>query len=627
MSRLSGHSSEHSLSDVHESVDTTRPRKGVKRFLAFAGPAYLVSVGYMDPGNWATDLQGGAQFGYQLIWVLLMSNLMALLLQGLSARLGIVRRRDLAQANRETYPPLVNFCLYILAELAIAACDLAEVLGMAIGIQLLTGLPVLYGVLFTVLDTFLLFYLQKLGIRKMEAFIIALVAVIGASFLVQLIIAKPHFGDVVKGFVPTALNDQALYIAVGIIGATVMPHNLYLHSALVQTRKIGSDKYSIQQALKFNLVDSAVALNAAFLVNAAILILAASVFFTTGNTAVAKIEDAHRLLQPMLGSTLAPMLFAVALIAAGQSSTVTGTLAGQIVMEGYLQLRINPLLRRLITRLIAIVPAVLVILIYGHQELDALLVLSQVILSLQLGFAIIPLIHFVSDKKTMGDFTIKWYVKLASWVVAGVLVFLNVNMVVDQARELFAQSGHLLQKILLIVSALAFIWLFLMMTFLPLVQRRKERSGSMHGESKPLANLQIPQMHRIAIALDFSADDEKLVAHALAQGNKNVSYLLLHIVETVSARYLGAAADDEETRRDQQRLTLYAGQLEAMGYQVETALGYKDRIGEIVRIVQASGAGMLVMGAHRHTGLKDFLYGATVDQVRHKLTIPILIVN
>lgn len=627
MSSISGHSSDHSLSDVHESVDTTRPRKGLKRFLAFAGPAYLVSVGYMDPGNWATDLQGGAQFGYKLIWVLLMSNLMALLLQGLSARLGIVRRRDLAQANRETYPPLVNFCLYILAELAIAACDLAEVLGMAIGIQLLTGLPVLYGVLFTVLDTFLLFYLQKLGIRKMEAFIIALVAVIGVSFLVQLVIAKPHLGDVVQGFVPTALNDQALYIAVGIIGATVMPHNLYLHSALVQTRKIGSDKFSIKQALKFNLIDSAVALNAAFLVNAAILILAASVFFASGNTSVAKIEDAHKLLQPMLGSTLAPMLFAIALIAAGQSSTVTGTLAGQIVMEGYLKLRINPLLRRLLTRIIAIVPAVLVILIYGDQELDALLVLSQVILSIQLGFAIIPLIHFVSDKKTMGEFTIRWHVKLAAWLVAGILVFLNVNMVLDEARDLFSQSGHLIQKVLTVVAGLAFTWLFLMMTFLPLVQRRRERFSAMHGEDKPLSNLHIPEISKIGIALEFSRDDEKLIAHALAQGNKNVTYLLLHIVETVSAKYLGAAADDEETRRDQQRLDLYAAQLREMGYKVETALGYKDRVGEIVRIVKASGAGMLVMGAHRHTGLKDFLYGATVDQVRHKLVMPILIVN
>ncbi|MBC7650610.1 MAG: Nramp family divalent metal transporter, partial [Deinococcales bacterium] len=395
---------DNSLSEVNASVDTTQNRKGFRRVLAYFGPAYLVSVGYMDPGNWATDLQGGAQFGYKLIWVLLMSNLMALLLQSLSARLGIVRRKDLAQANREVYPPVVNFCLYILAELAIAACDLAEVLGMAIGINLLTGLPLIWGVLLTVLDTFLLLWLQRLGIRKLEAFIIALVGIIGLSFLIEIVFAKPNLGLVLKGFIPTALNQQALYIAVGIIGATVMPHNLYLHSALVQTRKISTDSAGIKKALKYNLIDSTIALNAAFFVNAAILILAATVFFSTGHTEVAKIQDAHRLLQPMLGTKLAPLLFAIALIAAGQSSTVTGTMAGQIVMEGYLSLRINPILRRLITRLIAIVPAVLVILLYGDEKVDDLLVFSQVVLSLQLGFAIIPLIHFVSDKRAMGEF-------------------------------------------------------------------------------------------------------------------------------------------------------------------------------------------------------------------------------
>ncbi|MFY7899216.1 MAG: Nramp family divalent metal transporter, partial [Chitinophagaceae bacterium] len=370
-----------SLSEVNSSVDTTHPRKGFKRILAYFGPAYLVSVGYMDPGNWATDLQGGAQFGYQLIWVLLMSNLMALLLQSLSARLGIVRKKDLAQANREVYPPVVNFCLYILAELAIAACDLAEVLGMAIGIHLLTGLPLMYGVGITVLDTFLLLYLQRLGIRKLEAFIISLVGIIGLSFLFEIIFAAPDLKLVAKGFIPTALNEKALYIAVGIIGATVMPHNLYLHSALVQTRKISDDNIGIKKALKYNFFDSLIALNAAFLVNAAILILAATVFYATGNTHVAKIEDAHQLLQPLLGNKFAPMLFAIALIAAGQSSTITGTLAGQIVMEGYLSLRINPLLRRLITRLIAILPAVLVIGIYGDDKVDDLLVFSQVVLS------------------------------------------------------------------------------------------------------------------------------------------------------------------------------------------------------------------------------------------------------
>lgn len=339
-----------SLSEVHGSVDTTRQGSTLRKILAFLGPAYLVSVGYMDPGNWATDLAGGSKFGYSLIWVLLMSNLMALLLQSLSARLGIVRGRDLAQANREMFPRIINIPLYVLAEIAIAATDLAEVLGMAIGIHLLTGLPLLTGVIITVLDTLLLLLLQRLGMRKMESFIIALVAIIGLSFLAQMIFAKPPLGAVVTGFIPSIPNDEALYIAIGIIGATVMPHNLYLHSALVQTRKIKRDAKSIREALKMNLIDSTIALNLAFFVNAAILVLAATVFFKNGRTDVVEIKEAHQLLAPLLGTGLAPVLFAIALIAAGQSSTITGTLAGQIVMEGYLRLRINPWIRRLLTR-------------------------------------------------------------------------------------------------------------------------------------------------------------------------------------------------------------------------------------------------------------------------------------
>lgn len=617
-----------SLSEVHGSVDTTLPRKGWRRILAYLGPAYLVSVGYMDPGNWATDLQGGAKFGYQLIWVLLMSNLMALLLQSLSARLGIVRRRDLAQANRETYPPFVNFCLYILAELAIAATDLAEVVGMAIGIHLLTGLPLMWGTVITVLDTFLFLLLQRYGIRKMEAFIIALVATIGASFLIEIIIAKPDLKEVVTGFVPSMLSNESLYIAVGIIGATVMPHNLYLHSALVQTRKIGADQKSIKRALKYNFIDSLVALNAAFFVNAAILILAATVFFKTGNTDVARIEDAHQLLQPLLGSNLAPILFAVALIAAGQSSTITGTLAGQIVMEGYLRLRLNPWLRRLITRLIAIVPAVIVIGVYGDSKVDDLLVFSQVILSLQLGFAVIPLIHFVSDKETMGSFVIKPWVKVASWTVAMVLVFLNVKLVAEEALQVYDAEGGWGLKILVTVLILAFLWLFMVMTFMPFLKKRKEqRHAAMHGEWAKLENLSVSNTRKIAIALDFTKADEKLIAHALAQGNKAVSFLLVHVVESVSAKYLGAASDDDETRLDRKRLDHYCEQLTQQGYQVESVLGYKNRVTEIVRIVKDSGADMLVMGAHRHSGWKDYLFGETIEDVRHALQIPVLIVN
>ncbi len=619
---------DHSLSEVHESVDTTSPRKGWRRILAYIGPAYLVSVGYMDPGNWATDLQGGAKFGYQLIWVLLMSNLIALLLQSLSTRLGIVTRRDLAQANREMYPPLVNFCLYILAELAIAACDLAEVLGMAIGIYLLTGLPLIWGTLITVLDTFVFLILQRYGIRKMEAFIISLVAIIGCSFLVEILIAKPDMGEVVKGFIPHALNNESLYIAVGIIGATVMPHNLYLHSALVQTRKISNDTAGIRRAIKFNLIDSTIALNAAFFVNAAILVLAASVFFTSGHTQVAQIQDAHKLLQPLLGSKLAPVLFAIALIAAGQSSTLTGTLAGQIVMEGYLQLRINPWLRRLLTRLIAIIPAVLVILIYGDKEVDDLLVLSQVLLSLQLGFAVIPLIHFVSDKKTMGEFAIKTYTKIIAWLVAIILVFLNVKLVGEETLSLFHSDAAWYWKVLLVIAIIAFICLFIAMTVLPLIKKRKQKEReSMHGKTIQLQNLTVNKTRRLAVALDFSSSDEKLIAHAVAQGDASVTFILLHVVESVSARYLGEASDDDETRKDRQRLEDYARQLGDMGFQVELAIGYRNRVTEIIRLVKDSEADMLVMGAHRHAGLKDYIFGETIEDVRHALSIPVLIVN
>lgn len=617
-----------SLSEVHESVDTTTNKKGFKKFFAFVGPAYLVSVGYMDPGNWATDLQGGAKFGYQLIWVLLMSNLMALLLQSLAARLGIVRRQDLAQANREVYPPVVNFCLYILAEIAIAACDLAEVLGMALGIHLLfPSIPLLAGVGITVLDTLLLLWLQGLGIRKLEAFIVALVAIIGGCFLMEIILAKPNMGHIVKGFVPSALNSEALYIAIGIIGATVMPHNLYLHSALVQTRKIGNDKDSIKKALKFNLIDSTIALNAAFFVNAAILILAASTFYITNNSHIAKIEEAHHLLDGLLGNKIAPLLFAIALIAAGQSSTVTGTLAGQIVMEGYLKLRINPWLRRLITRLIAIVPAVVVILVYGDDKVDMLLILSQVILSLQLGFAIIPLIHFVSNKKRMGEFAIKPITQVAAWLVASILVFLNVKMVAEQCVAFFSTSDNLLLKVIVVILGLIFIWLFVAMTVIPIIQKKKYISSKIHSELKPLINLNVKQAKQIAIALDFTVNDEKIIAHALSQGGKNAQYILLHIVESAGAKYLGKDTDDEETRIDIERLITYATQLNDLGYNIIAKIGYRNRINEIVRIVTETNSDMLVVGAHRHTGIKDYFFGETIDAVRHKLEIPVLIVN
>ena len=517
--------------------------------------------------------------------------------------------------------------MYGLAEIAIAACDLAEVLGMAIGIQLLTGLPLVWGVSITVLDTFLLLYLQKLGMRKMEIFIISLVAIVAISFLIEIILAKPDAGEMIKGFIPHLQNDEALYIAIGIIGATVMPHNLYLHSALVQTRKIAPTKEGIKQAIKFNRIDSTVALNIAFLVNAAILILAATVFFKTGNSNVGEIKEAHQLLAPLLGSKIAPILFAVALIAAGQSSTITGTLAGQIVMEGYLQLRINPWARRLLTRLLAIIPALIVILIYGEERVDALLVLSQVILSLQLGFAIIPLIHFVSDKQKMGDFAINNITKVAAWVIAAILVALNLKMLLNEAAGIFAADA-LLPKIVIVAAGLFFISLLFYILLHPFITKnKKEAPITIHPETNAMENIQPPVFNKIAIALDFSVHDEKMIAYALGQGNANSQYYLIHVVESASASLLGEDSNDYETKKDSERLNLYVKQLEQKGHTAEAYLGFNKRASEIVRIVKQLDADMLILGAHRHSGLKDILYGETVNSVRHELQIPVLIVN
>jgi len=613
------------LSEVHGSIDTTRKLIGWRRIFSFLGPAYLVSVGYMDPGNWATDLAGGSKYGYSLIWVLLMSNLMALLLQGLSARLGIVRGRDLAQANRETYPRYINFILWVLAEIAIAAMDLAEVLGMAIGIQLLTGLPLVWGVSITVLDTFLLLWLQRLGIRKMEAFIITLVAIIAICFLIQIVLAEPPLNEVARGFIPTVPDPTALYIAIGIIGATVMPHNLYLHSALVQTRKIDKSDEGIKRAIKFNRIDTTIALNIAFLVNAAILILAATVFFKTGNSDVGEIKEAHRLLPSFLGNT-APVLFALALIAAGQSSTVTGTLAGQIVMEGYLRLRINPILRRLVTRMVAIIPALIVILIYGEERVDALLIMSQVILSLQLGFAVIPLIQFVSDKSTMGNFVIKTHIKIAAWLIASVLVFLNLKMLFNEVLPIF-ESDVLFPKLGIIAAALFFGSILVYIIIHPFLPAGKAKSILVHSADSVLPPIAKPSFNNIAVALDFSENDSKILSYAVGQGHKDTRYILLHIVESAQATLLGKESDDFETRDDKKRIEDYVSQLRTQGFSASGEIGYRNRIKEIVRIVKTAEADMLVIGAHGHTGMKDFIYGTTVNAVRHELKIPVLVVT
>lgn len=618
-----------SLNEVHQSVDTTTASKPVwKRILSFFGPAYLVSVGYMDPGNWATDLAGGSQFGYKLLWVLLMSNIMALILQNLSARLGIVRGRDLAQANRETYPQLINICLYVLAELAIAACDLAEVLGMAIGIQLLTGIPLIWAVLITILDTFLLLVLQKLGMRKMEAFIITLIAIIGLSFLFEIMLAKPQMSEVVKGLIPSIPNTQALYIAIGIIGATVMPHNLYLHSALVQTRKIKRNDKGIRKALKLNILDSTIALNLAFFVNAAILILAYKVFYLTGRTAVAEIKEAHQLLNLLLGSKIAPYLFAIALIAAGQSSTITGTLSGQIVMEGYLQLRINPWMRRLLTRLIAIVPAAIVILINGERNVNSLIILSQVILSVQLAFAIIPLIHFVSDKKKMGAFAIKPLLKITAWLIAITLIFLNIKMVSDQITIYIENDPPIYLKALIILCSLIFVTLLIVTFIYPLMKtNEKNISLQVHKEFSENIIPKLPSYKTIALAMDFSSRDYNLIANALKQADSDSLIVVIHIVESASAKILGNEADDLETRKDQEKLDKYVSFINSKGLRAESRIGFRNRHKEIPRLVKEVNAELLIIGSHGHAGVKDWLYGETINTVRHQLRIPVLIVT
>ncbi|TXK86045.1 Nramp family divalent metal transporter [Paenibacillus sp. N3.4] len=419
-----------SLPEVHQSLNVPKKAGFFRKLLAFIGPGYLVAVGYMDPGNWATDLAGGSQFGYTLLSVILISNLMAILLQALSGRLGIVTGRDLAQACRDHYSKPVSFGLWVLCELAIAACDLAEVIGAAIALNLLFGLPLIYGVILTSIDVLLVLMLQKKGFRYIEAMVISLMVLIAVCFVFELIFSKPDFAAVAVGFIPTTqivTNPAMLYIALGILGATVMPHNLYLHSSIVQTRKIEQTIEGKRSAIKFSTIDTTIALMLALFVNAAILILSAAAFHSVGKE-VAEIQDAYKLLGPMLGTGAASVLFAVALLASGQNSTLTGTLAGQIVMEGFLNIRLAPWLRRLITRLIAIVPAVIVIGISGEKGATDLLIFSQVILSLQLSFAVIPLVKFTSDRKKMGVLvTPKWMVVL-SWFVAVVIAILNVYL-------------------------------------------------------------------------------------------------------------------------------------------------------------------------------------------------------
>jgi manganese transport protein len=420
-----------SLPEVHGSIAVPHEAGFWRKLLAFAGPGYLVAVGYMDPGNWATDLAGGARFGYTLLSVIMVSNLMAILLQALAARLGIASGRDLAQACRDSYTRPTAFLLWILCEIAIAACDLAEVLGAAIALNLLIGLPLIWGVCLTSLDVLIVLFLQHRGFRYVEALVVSLIVLIAGSFAVEMWLARPALGALALGFIPRTeilRNGDMLYIAIGILGATVMPHNLYLHSSIVQTRKYLDTPDGKREAIGFATIDSSVALMSALFINAAILIMAAATFHGTGNDAVADIGDAYKLLSPLLGTTLASTLFAVALLCSGQNATLTGTLAGQIVMEGFINLRLRPWLRRLITRLIAIIPAVIVISIYGERGSGPLIILSQVILSLQLPFAVFPLVSFTSDRAKMGEFVNPWWVTALAWAVALVIAVLNIYL-------------------------------------------------------------------------------------------------------------------------------------------------------------------------------------------------------
>ena len=423
-----------SLPEVHRSIAVPTTASFWRKLAAFSGPGFLVAVGYMDPGNWATDLAGGARFGYSLLTVIMISNLMAILLQHLCIKLGVVTGRDLAQACRDHYSTPTVWFLWVLCELAIAACDLAEVVGSAIGLQLLFGIPLVWGCIITASDVLLVLYLQTKGFRYVEAIVITLIATIGGCFAAELIFSKPSPTGILLGFIPNPgiiANQGMLYVSIGILGATVMPHNLYLHSSIVQTRKFEQTPEGRREAVKFATIDSSGALMFALFINSAILILAAAAFHWSGHQDVAEIQDAYKLLSPLLGVGVASALFAVALLASGQNSTLTGTLAGQIVMEGFLNFRITPWLRRLITRLIAIIPAVLIIGIFGEGKTTELLVASQVVLSMQLGFAVWPLMRFTGEKAKMGEFANRLWVKILGWTAAGIIIVLNVKLLFD----------------------------------------------------------------------------------------------------------------------------------------------------------------------------------------------------
>ena len=625
-----------SLEEIHRSVPI--PPRWWRRFLAFSGPAFMVSVGYMDPGNWGTDLEAGSKYGHRLLWVLLMSNLIAFLLQCLASRLGIVAGRDLAQACRESYPRRTVFALWLLTEIAIAATDLAEVIGTIIALKLLFNVPYLPGLAIAATDTLLLLALQRRGVRLLELLTLALVGAIAASFFVELVLARPDWASVLRGFTPAfdpVERRESLYVAIAMLGATVMPHNLYLHSALVQTRAFPKTPDGKRLACKYNLLDSALALNGAFFINAAILLLAAATFFAHGKE-VDKLTDAYRLLGEVWGTTLASVLFAVALLASGQSSTLTGTLAGQVVMEGFVRLRVRPWMRRLLTRLTAIVPALLVLSLASAGEnaeetvderLFQLLVFSQAVLSFQLPFAIIPLVQFTSDRRRMGEFANPTWMKVSAWLCAAVVVGLNVVLIGmsmgkwAESVEKAGQSGlWIYGTIGPLAAALAGFLLWVMLY-------PHSRYAVAKEEPLPIPELPAVRYHRIGVAVEFTGGDRAVLTQAAMMARLHQTpLLLLHVVEGPGADYYGAATDDQESRTDRQRIGELVQHLQSEGLQAEGALGYGEPAAELVRIARERKLDLLVLGTHGHRFFADLALGQTVSPVLHRLHIPILVV-
>jgi manganese transport protein len=618
-----------SLSDVHASVGTDAPGFW-KRLFAFAGPAYLISVGYMDPGNWATDLEGGARFGYRLLWVLILSNAMAVLLQTLSARLGIVAQTDLAQACRKTYPRWATIPLWILCEIAIAACDLAEILGAAIGLKLLFGIPLLAGVAITAADTILLLWLNRLGMRAMEAFVLSLIAAMAGCFVVELLMAKPVWTQVLGGVVPR-IDRSTLYVAIGILGATVMPHNLYLHSALVQTRRIGTSVPEKREACWYNFLDSAIALNGAMFVNCAILVLAASVFFTRG-IAVTQIEQAQVMLTPLLGTGAASALFAIALLCSGQSSTLTGTMAGQVVMEGFLNFRIQPWLRRAITRLVALIPAVVTIWNSGEAATYQLIILSQVILSLQLPFAIIPLIHFTSDSKRMGELVNPVWVRVLGWSCAALIICLNFWLAYNTLNEWSVGAGSWFWPTVIPITA-AVLCLLAFVAAEPWLPASLRGKALIAGQSLdlPLAVPPIaepPVYNRILVSLDHTARDYEAVGHAVAMAQlHHATIYLVHVEEGVTSQLFGPLSSTAEVEFGRQYFNKIAESIEQKGIHVELAIVHgKSPAKAIVEHARSVKPDLVVMAAHGHRGWKDIVFGTTISAVRHGIRAPLLVV-